>query len=143
MRWECKQEEHGGHAGARHEARAAAWISERFDSGRWLAWVAECDAGLRGHAFLVERAPEPCEDAGLWAMRHVPKGTGAARAGEGTTGLSFGRPRLRAPPAPIRRARPGAQRQLSAEPICRVKAPGSASNPRGLARNAQAPNSFR
>ncbi|WP_037955334.1 GNAT family N-acetyltransferase [Streptomyces sulphureus] len=65
LRWEFKQEEHGGgHAEARPEARAAAWISERLGSGRWLAWVAECDAGIRGHVFLnlVERVPEPYEE---------------------------------------------------------------------------------
>ncbi|GAA0465754.1 GNAT family N-acetyltransferase [Streptomyces olivaceiscleroticus] len=69
LRWEFKEEDHegreaGSSAPTRSMARAEQWIRERLDGGRWLAWVAEVGADVRGHVFLhlVERVPEPYED---------------------------------------------------------------------------------
>jgi hypothetical protein len=35
------------------------WLHDRLTSGRWLAWVADCDGMVHGHVFVnrVERVP--------------------------------------------------------------------------------------
>jgi GNAT superfamily N-acetyltransferase len=46
--------------------RAARWILERLQSGRWHIWAAEdADATIIGHCFLqaVEKVPNPVEEA--------------------------------------------------------------------------------
>lgn len=64
LRWMFKQGDNGGRPPEQTQPlkRAEAWIRDRLENGRWLAWVAETDRGqICGHLFLqlVERMPEP------------------------------------------------------------------------------------
>jgi GNAT superfamily N-acetyltransferase len=66
LRWAFKQEDHEGEVPVpvRSVKGAEAWIRERLQGGRWLAWVVEAGGGICGHVFLhlVERVPAPYED---------------------------------------------------------------------------------
>ncbi|WP_326586135.1 GNAT family N-acetyltransferase [Streptomyces sp. NBC_01294] len=66
LRWTFKQEDHEGRppAPARPLEEAEHWIRDRLRDGHWLAWVAETEGEVCGHAFLclVERMPEPYLD---------------------------------------------------------------------------------